>query len=127
MAVDLTRITKLHVGLVGATSTLAYATHWGEPGSLVLGGAVMGANFWLLRLMTNFLRPSPSPTAARRRAALAVAAMTLKLGLFLGLLGLLFWRVPIEGMSFAAGVTLLLVACVFEVARQEWLVAKGAR
>ena len=47
--------------------------------------------------------------------ALAVAAFVLKFGLFLGLLAALFWRLPIEGMSFALGVTLLLVACVLEV------------
>jgi len=36
MAIDLTRITKLHVGLVGATGGLSYATHWGAPGSVLL-------------------------------------------------------------------------------------------
>ena len=124
MAIDLTRITKWHFGLVGATGGLSYATHIGEPGSLVLGGAVMGANFYLLRLITNVLRPDP---ARPGRARIAVAAMTLKFGLFLGLLGMLFWRVPIEGMSFATGVTLLLVACVLEVVREERLRRKGAR
>lgn len=124
MAIDLNRITKFHVGLVGATGGLSYATHLGEPGSLVLGGAVMGANFYLLRLMTDMLRPDPTRPA---RARLAVAAMTLKFALFLGLLGMLFWRVPIEGMSFATGVTLLLVACVLEVVRDDRLRRKGAR
>ena len=36
MAVDLTRIGKIHVGLLGATGGLAYATHWAEPGSVLL-------------------------------------------------------------------------------------------
>ena len=124
MAIDLTRITRLHVGLVGATGGLAYATNWGAPGSLLLGGAVMGVNFWLLRLATNVLRPSVLDAAKPGRVAVAIAALTLKFALFLGLLGLLFWRVPIEGMSFAVGVTLLLVACLLEVARAE-LSGKG--
>lgn len=120
MAVDLTRISTLHVGLVGASSGLAYATHWAEPGSVLLGGAVMGINFWLLRLITNLLRPG-----GRARAALALGAFILKFTLFLALLAALFWRVPIEGMSFALGVTLLLVACVIEALRVELFGTKG--
>ncbi len=125
MAIDLTRIGKLHVGLLGATGGVAYATHWVEPGSLLLGGAVMGANFYLLRLITHLLRPDALDAAKRGRAALAVGAFVLKFGLFLGLLAALFWRAPIEGMSFAVGVTLLLVACVLEAARNEWSGVKG--
>ena len=112
MAVDLRRIGRIHVGLVGATGGVAYATHWAEPGSVLLGGAVMGANFYLLRLIAHLLRPDAFAPEKRGRIALAVAAFVLKFGLFLGLLAALFWRVPIEGMSFALGVTLLLVACV---------------
>lgn len=120
MAVDLTRIGKLHVGLVGATGGVAYATHWMEPASVLLGGAVMGANFYLLRLIAWLLRPDAFDPEKRGRVALAVAAFVLKFGLFIGLLAALFWRLPIEGMSFALGVTLLLVACVLEAVRQEF-------
>ncbi len=123
MAIDLTRITKMHIGLVGATGGLCYATHWGEAGSVLLGGAVMGANFYLLRLISNLLLPNAGDSG--RRVGLAVAAMILKFGLFLGLLGMLFWRVPIAGMSFAAGVTMLLVACVLEVGLNERRLKKG--
>jgi hypothetical protein len=91
----------------------------------LLGGLVMGANFWLLRIITNVLRPGSLDPGKRGRVVLAVAAMTLKFGLFLGLLAALFWRLPIEGMSFALGVTLLLVACLLEVGRNELLAAKG--
>lgn len=117
--IDLSRILWVHAGLVGAGGGLAYVTHWGAPGSLLLGGAVMGLNFWLLRLVTNVLRPSVLDAARPGRAALAIGALSLKFALFLGLLGLLFWRVPIEGMSFAVGVTFLLVACLVELARAE--------
>ncbi len=125
MAVDLTRIGKLHAGLVGATGGVAYATHVGEPLSVLLGGAVMGANFYLLRWITTLLRPDAFAPENRGRVGLAVAAFVLKFGLFLGLLAALFWRLPIEGMSFALGVTLLLVACVVEAARQEYAEGKG--
>jgi hypothetical protein len=125
MAVDLTRIGKLHAGLLGATGGVAYATQWAEPASVLLGGVVMGANFYLLRLITNLLRPDALDPARRGRLVLAVAAFMLKFGLFLALLAALFWRLPIEGMSFALGVTLLLVACVLEVARTELMAARG--
>jgi predicted benzoate:H+ symporter BenE len=125
MAVDLTRISKIHVGLLGATGGVAYATHFAEPGSILLGGAVMGANFYLLRLITNLLRPGAFDPEKRWRVTLAVAAFVLKFGLFLALLAALFWHLPIEGMSFALGVTLLLVACVLEVAHQELFSVKG--
>jgi hypothetical protein len=125
MAVDLTRISKIHVGLLGATGGLAYATHWAEPGSVLLGGAVMGANFYLLRLITNLLSPDAFNPEKRGRVTLAVAAFVLKFGLFLALLAALLLRLPIEGMSFALGVTLLLVACVVEAVRQELFAVKG--
>ena len=123
--VDLTRIGKLHVGLLAGSGGVAYATRWVDPGSLILGGAVMGLNFWLLRLIGKLLQPGTLDAGKRGRAALAVAAFVLKFGLFIGLLAALFWRAPIEGMSFALGVTLLLVACVIEAAGQEWFAAKG--
>lgn len=125
MAIDLTRIIKFHAGLLAVAGALAYATRWAEPGSVLLGGLVMGANFWLLRIITNVLHPGGLDPSKRGRITLAIAAMTLKFGLFIGLLAALFWNLPIEGMSFALGVTLLLVACLLEVGRNELLAAKG--
>lgn len=124
MAVDLTRIGKFHVALLGVMGAVAYATRWIEPGSLLLGGLVMGVNFWLLRVITDLLRPDMVEPTKRGRVPLAVGAMTLKFALFLGLLVALFHRIPIEGMSFALGVTLLLVACVIEAVRVELMTAK---
>jgi len=128
MGIDLTRISLFHVGLLGLTVAIAYATRVAEPASLLLGGAVMGANFVLLRWITNVVRlAAGGDPVDGRRIGLAVAAMTLKFGLFLGLLAALFWRLPIEGMSFALGVTLLLVACLVEVARHELSDPKGVQ
>jgi hypothetical protein len=119
MAIDPARIGKIHVGLLGAAGCIGYATHSVEPRSLLLGGALMGINFWLLGFIGNILRTGLFDLAKRGRVALAVAAMTLKFALFLGLLLAVFWGIPIAGMSFALGVTLLLVACLCEAARAE--------
>lgn len=126
-AVDLTRIAKIHVALVAGGGALAYATRWMEPASLLLGGAVMGANLWLLRVIARAMTASAAEPAGQGRLALAMGAMLLKFGLFLGLIALLFWRLPIEAKSFAVGVTLLLVACVLEVAQEAAWGVKGAR
>jgi hypothetical protein len=122
---DLARVGRVHVGLVGATGSVAYAAHWGEPMSLVLGGAIMGANFWALRWMTALLCRSAVRPQRQASVALGVFGMTMKFGLFLALLGALFTRLPIDAMSFAVGVTLLLVACVIEAVRAERVREKG--
>jgi hypothetical protein len=123
--IDLTRIGRLHVVLLAASAVLAYVTRWLDPSSLLLGGIVMGINFWLLRVISSGLIGAMQRRADRKRIGVALAAMTLKFALFIGLLGLLFWRLPIEGLSFAIGVTLLLVACLIEVAAHQPPVAKG--
>ncbi len=126
-AVDLTRIAKIHVALVAGGGAVAYATRWMEPASLLLGGAVMGASFWLLRVIARAMAAAAAEPERQGRLGVALGAMLLKFGLFLGLIAGLFWRLPIEAKSFAAGVTLLLVACVLEVAQGAAWGAKGAR
>jgi hypothetical protein len=44
--------------------------------------------------------------------------MLIKFTLFIGLLGLLFWRVPLDPLAFGIGATLLLVACVVSALRR---------
>lgn len=125
MAVDLDRIGKLHAGLVGTSGIVAYFTRWGEAGSLLLGGLVMGANFVLLRFITSMLVAAAKTPDKPNRAALGVAAVVVKFTLFLALVVGMFARLPIEGMSFAFGATMLLVACVSEAIRAD-TVLKGA-
>ena len=127
MALDLARIGRLHVGLVGTSGGLAYATQWGGAGSVLLGGAVMGVNVVLLKLITNAISSAATNPDKPRRAELAVGAFVVKFGLFLVLLAGLFWRLPIDGMSFAFGATLLLVAVVVEALRSDPGAVKGVR
>ncbi len=110
---NLERIEILHVALLGVATVLAVVTGWLQVGSLLLGGGVMGANFRLLKeIVRRVLRPG-------KGRYWALALFVAKFGLFLGLLTLLFWRVPVEGLSFAVGVTMLLSACVVEALRAD--------
>lgn len=125
MEATLARVGKLHIGLVGGTAGVAAATGIGDPVSVVLGGAVMGANIWLLRVMTDAFLHRSGAGDGGRGVGLAVGAIVLKFGLFLGLVAALLGRLPIEGMSFAVGVTLLLAACVIEGMRGGVMSVKG--
>lgn len=108
---NLERIEMLHAGLLGAAAILTVATGWLNLGSLLLGGLVMGANFRLLKeIVRRVVRPGNGQTVA-------LLLFGAKFVLFLGLLSLVFWRVPVDGLSFAVGVTLLLSACVVEALR----------
>jgi uncharacterized membrane-anchored protein len=108
MSVRLEDIERLHLGLLGGSVLLAAATAWLSPWSLLLGGAVMGLNFWLMRQMARRWMGAEQT----RRPGVVVALLIGKFSLFLGLLALLFWRVALDPAAFGVGATLLLVACV---------------
>jgi hypothetical protein len=115
MALRLEEIERLHVGLLAAATVLALATAWVSAWSLLLGGAVMGGNFWLMRqLSRRLLAPGRS-----RRPAVVLAMLLAKFSLFMGLLGLLLWRAPIDPLGFGIGATMLLIACVAAALRQQ--------
>jgi hypothetical protein len=115
MAVRLEDIERLHLGLLAGAVLLAAATPWLSPSSVLLGGGVMAANFWLMRQMARRLLGADRG----RRPGVVVALLIGKFSLFLGLLGLLFWRVPLDPAAFGAGATLLLVACVVGAVRHQ--------
>ena len=126
MAVDLRRVATIHVAALAAACGAAYATRWADPGSVLLGGAVMGANLWLLKIIASAILPSPDDEPGAGRAAFAVLALLLKFGLFLGLLVVVFMRLPIDLMGFALGTTCLLFACVVAALSGGERAAKGA-
>jgi len=113
MGLRLQDIERLHLGLLAAAVCAAYATGWLAPASVLLGGAVMAANFWLMRQLASRLLASGG-----RRPGIVLGLMLLKFTLFIGLIGLLFWRVRIDPLAFGVGATLLLVACVGAALRQ---------
>ena len=116
MSLRLEDIERLHLGLLAVVVGLAAITGWLSAGSVLLGGGVMGVNFWLMRhLFQRLFIPDDSV----RRTPLVVALVIAKFSIFMGLLALLFWRVPLDAISFAVGATLLLIACVVGVFRHQ--------
>ncbi len=109
MAVELERIERVHLGLIGAASCAGWATGWMGPGSVALGGGVMAANVWLLKTIS---RRVLTPGASERPGVVLLLVLA-KFSIFLALLGIMFWRMPLDPMAFAAGASLLMVACLW--------------
>jgi hypothetical protein len=81
--------------------------------SVAAGGAVMLANFHLIRMLVSLLMARGS---GRWAQASGLVLLTLKLLLGLVLVAGVLYQFPVEPMSFAAGASMLLVACVLEAA-----------
>jgi len=109
VAVQLEQIERVHLVLIVVTAAASWATGWFGPGSVALGGLVMAANVWLLKRIAGRVL---TPASATQRPGVVLLLVLAKFSIFLGLLALLFWRVPLDPMGFAVGATLLLVACV---------------
>lgn len=105
-------IERLHLGLIGVAVCAAALVGWRAAASLLLGGAVMAANVWLMRQLTDRLL-----VHAAGRPGMVVVLMLAKFSLFIGLLMLLFWRVPLDAVAFGIGASLLLVATLVTVLR----------
>ncbi|MEW6296839.1 MAG: hypothetical protein AB1671_03750 [Thermodesulfobacteriota bacterium] len=106
----LERIEYLNVALVCTSALLGWASGLLHVPSLLLGGTVMHANFWLLKKTVRaVLTPAEGEGNRRARAALWFSA---KGALLLLLLSALFVRYPVRAGSFAVGASLLLLACV---------------
>ena len=107
MHLRLQDIERLHLGLLAGAVCLAWLSGWVAPVSVLLGGAVMGANFWLLRQIAARLL-----TAAPKRPGFVLGLVLLKFSLFIGVVALLLGRVRLDPMGFGIGASMLLVACV---------------
>lgn len=113
MGIRLENIERLHWALVAGVCVLGALSGAMSPWSVLLGGAVMGGNFWLMRhLFRRILRPEGNK-------AVVLGIVLLKFALFTGLLAMLMFRAPIEPVGFGAGATVLLVACVVEALRRQ--------
>jgi hypothetical protein len=110
MDTTLEKIEHLHIVLVCSGAVLGWTGGLLHVPSLLLGGAMMHANFWLLKKTVRaVLVPAEGEVSRKVRAALWFSA---KSALFLLLLSALFLRYPVHAASFAVGASLLLLSCV---------------
>jgi hypothetical protein len=86
-----------------------------EPIALLIGGLFMGVNFLLLGVGIAWVL---TPLAGKGRVKAGVGLLVLKLLMFLGLLGVLFFRFDIDALSFALGFSTLIVGILIEAARR---------
>lgn len=105
------RIELLHGLLVVGMWLVLFPTQWVEPWALFLGALFMGVNFLLLSCGIRWVL---TPFAGKGRIRTGVALLVLKLGLFLGLISVLLFRVQVDPLSFALGFSSLLVAIVLD-------------
>jgi hypothetical protein len=119
MSLSVREIERLHLQLLTAAIAIALLTRWVSGWSVMLGGGVMAANFWIMhRLFERLL-----DTRRRAQPALVMGLLLAKFSLLLGLLALLFWRLPIDGLGFGIGATVLLIACVAAALRHQAQIA----
>ena len=106
--VEPARVQRTSVLLLAALVVGALFTGLGSPLSLIVGGAFMLADFYLIRvLVSRLIRPG----AGR---VLAFGGLALKFLLVLALVAAVFYQWPVEPLSFAAGASVLLVAAVID-------------
>ena len=113
--ITIERVERLHWALLALAVAGSFLVPGASPASVAAGGVFMGANVTLMKhLLRRVLRP-----AGAQRVGTAMALLALKMGLFLGLLLLLFRRIPIDGLSFAGGATVFLAAAVIGTLRSD--------
>ncbi len=107
-AVSVERIGRVAVALTCGAAVVSVLTGLGDPLGVAVGGAFMLLNYRLIRTLVSRLI---APGVGRFPA---LGALVLKFGL-MGVLVLgLFYRFPVEPMSFAFGASLLSVAAVLD-------------
>ncbi|HEX6439751.1 MAG TPA: hypothetical protein VF182_21725 [Candidatus Binatia bacterium] len=105
------RIELWHGLLLLATALTLGQSRFIELKALLLGGVFMGVNFFLLGFGILWVLP---PLASKGRVTAGVSLLILKIIFFLSLLTLLFFRFHIDGLSFALGVSTLILAIFVE-------------
>lgn len=103
------KIERLNLVLVGAGALIGWGLGFVHVPSLLLGGGIMHANFWLLKKIVRAVLHAEEGSGGKTWAILWFSAKGV---LFLLLLSALFTRYPVHAESFACGVSLLLLACV---------------
>jgi hypothetical protein len=108
--------TILRIELWHAVCLLALVVGFGwsrliDPIAVLFGGVFMGVNFLLLSYGVAWVL---TPLASRGRIKLGVTLLALKVVIFLSLLTTVFFRFDIDAISFALGISTLILAIVVE-------------
>lgn len=108
------RLLGWQVAIAAAVAAVAAATGIGSPAGIAFGAALVAASLLLQIWATRTaFRGTGNP-------GIAVAILTLKLGLLLGAAALGLAVTGLPPMSFAAGATTLLLAIVVETCYADW-------
>jgi hypothetical protein len=107
--VDVQRIGRTALGLTVVSTVVAAAVGgWSAAMSLMAGGLLVVGNLHLIRAIVSRLI-TRSPAAAR-----GIGLVVLKLVVMVALVAAAFSRLPIEPVSFSAGVSVLVIAVVVD-------------
>lgn len=86
-----------------------------DPIALITGAVFMGINFLLLSFGVAWVL---TPLAGKGRVKAGVGLLVLKIVLFLGLLTTIFFRLDLDAISFAVGLSTLILAIFLEALRR---------
>jgi hypothetical protein len=106
--VDIARVGRVTAAVTAVAAAASALVGVGDWLSVLLGGAVMIANYHLIRMLVSRLIGADQSTG---KAAFALVA---KLVLMIALVAGVLYRFPIAPGSFAVGATSLLVAMLLE-------------
>ena len=109
------RIELWHVLLLLTLAATLGRTRYIDSTALIVGGAFMGLNFLLLCFGVAWLL---TPLAGKGRVKAGISLLMLKIIIFMALLMALFFRFPLDAISFALGFSTLIVAIVIETVRR---------
>ena len=105
------RIELLHALLVAGLGLALVPARLVQPSALFAGAVFIGINFLLLSCGIKWVL---TPFAGKGRVRAGIFFLMLKMGLFLGLVSVLFFRIQLDPLSFTLGFSSLLIAIVFE-------------
>ena len=105
------RIELVHALLIAGLWAALAPARIVQPRAFFAGAIFMGINFLLLSCGIRWVL---TPFAGRGRVRTGILLLVLKMGLFLGLVSMLFVRIQVDPLSFTLGFTSLLIAIVFE-------------
>src|SRR5712675_393780 len=91
--------------------------------NVVLGGAVVIANLWILAAIGRVILAASGAGISKGAARLGALAIPMKLFIVVGLLYLVFARAGVDGMGFAIGVLTQMAAIIIETGRASVRVA----